>query len=308
MTETDAWASKTSAQHQTSLPADQLLHSGNAGLIIHRVGMFEYEMAQEGRDFSVELVNYMNRAQAGVATTFLYEEVFGVRDRVHWFVHMKSPEMYSRLLEMVDHDAMFQDISLRDRLPKKGGGNWEKMFIYGSLRETIMCPQHGFANHGDHGDHEEHAGHEEHGAGQRETFVPPATHQTRQPPEQQLNSANAGAVILRTGDVKYEFREEGRQFLYDWSSYVNDNLPGQATAFIYEQTWGRQDRIHCLIHLRSLEDYRLVQELDRGAGMAKEVYDIERVPEAKGGGRWDRLFAPTSINDVVMVPHLADGR
>ncbi|MFC6082830.1 DUF6039 family protein [Sphaerisporangium aureirubrum] len=300
MTETDVWASKTSAQHQTSLPPEHLLHSGNAGLIIHRVGMLEYEMAQEGRDFSAELVNYMNRAQAGVATTFLYEEVFGVRDRVHWFVHMKSPELYSRLLEMVDHDAVFQDISLRDRLPKKGGGNWEKMFIYGSLRETIMCPQHGFANV----DHEEHTDPRE----RRETFVPPATHQTHQPADQQLNSANAGAIILRTGDVRYEFREEGRKFLYDWSSYVNDNLPGQATAFIYEQTWGQQDRIHCLIHLRQLEDYRLVQEIDRSEGMAKEVYDIERVPEAKGGGRWDRLFVPTSINDVVMVPHLADGR
>jgi hypothetical protein len=205
---------------------------------------------------------------------------------------------------MVDHDAAFQDIAARDRLPKKGGGNWEKMFIYGSLQETIMCPQHGFANV-DHDDHDDHSGDPRE---RRETFVPPALHQTTQSPEQQLNSANAGAVVLRTGDVRYEFREEGRRFLYDWSNHVNDALPGQATAFIYEQTWGRQDRIHCLIHLRRLEDYGLVQEIDRSDGMAKEVYDVERVPEAKGGGRWDRLFAPASINDVVMVPHFADRR
>jgi hypothetical protein len=273
----------TSAQHQTSLPSERLLHSGNCGLIIHRVGMLEYGMAREGRDFSVDLIEYMNRTQAGVATTFLYEEVLGVRDRLHWLVHMKSPELYSRLLEMVDHDADFQDISRKDRLPQKGGGNWEKMFLYGSLRETIMCPQHGFSQ-------AEHAA---------DMFVPPATYQTTQPPERQLNSANAGAVILRTGDVRYEFREQGRQFLYDWSSHLNDTLPGQATAFIYEQTWGRQDRIHCLIHLRALEDYRLVQDADRGESMQKQVYGVERVP----GGGWDRLFAPGSINDVVLVPY-----
>ncbi|NUT38912.1 MAG: hypothetical protein HOV86_02905 [Thermoactinospora sp.] len=292
MTHEDVWATPLSAQHQTTLSPDKLLHSGNAGLIIHRVGMLEYDMAREGRDFSVDLLSYMNRAQAGVATTFCYEEVFGVRDRLHWFVHMKSPEKYSRLLEMVDHDEAFQDISLKNRLPKKGGGNWEKMFVYGSLRETIMCPQHGFADHAED---------------DPALFVPPAMHQTTQPKDSQLNSANAGAIILRTGDVKYEFREEGRQFLHDWSSYVNDSLPGQATAYIYEQTWGQQDRIHCLIHLRRLEDYRLVQEIDRSEGMHKQVYDAERVPEAKGGGGWDRLFVPTTINDVLMVPHLTEG-
>lgn len=273
------------AQYQTTLPPDQLLHSGNAGLIIHRVGMLEYGMAREGRDFSVDLLDYMNRAQAGVATTFCYEEVFGVRERLHWFVHMKSPEKYSKLLDMVDHDEAFQQISLKDRLPKKGGGNWEKMFVYGSLRETIMCPQHGFTD-----DVHDVPG----------TFVPPATHQTTQ--KEQLNSATAGAIVLRSADVRYELREEGRQFLYDWSQYVNDSLDGRATAYIYEQTWGQQDRVHALIHLRELDDYQAVQEVDRGDGMRKEVYDVERVPERHGGGQWDRLFVPASINDVLMVP------
>ncbi|MBO3744817.1 hypothetical protein J5X84_01965 [Streptosporangiaceae bacterium NEAU-GS5] len=275
----------TSALSQTSLAPERLLHSGNSGLIIHRVGMLEYGMAREGRDFSVELIDYMNRAQAGVASTFLYEEVLGVRDRLHWLVHMKSPELYSRLIEMVDHDADFQDISQRDRLPKKGGGNWEKMFLYGSLQETIMCPQHGFSQ-------AEHAD---------DMFVPPATYQTTQPQDTQLNSANAGAIVLRTGDAKYEYREQARRFLYDWSSHLNDALPGRATAFIYEQTWGRQDRLHCLIHLRGLEDYRLVQDADRGETMHKQVYDVERVP---GGGGWDQLFAPGSIHDVVLAPYV----
>ncbi|SNT11783.1 hypothetical protein SAMN05216276_102539 [Streptosporangium subroseum] len=46
--------------------------------------------------------------------------------------------------------------------------------------------------------------------------------------------------------------------------------------------------------------------MDRGEGMQKEVYDRERAPQSKGGGAWDRLFIPISINDVLMVPHLVD--
>jgi hypothetical protein len=290
---TDVWSSPRSAQHQTSLPADELLHSGNAGIIIHRVGMLEYDMAREGRDFSVDLLGYMNRAQAGVATTFCYEEIFGIRDRLHWLVHLKRPDEYRRLLKMVDHDADFQDISLNDRLPKKGGGNWEKMFVPRSFQETILCAQHGFTHEPDDYD-------------PSDTFVPPAMYQGPQPRDQQLNSANAGAVILRSADVRYEFREEGRQFAYDWQTHLNATLPGQVTSYLYEQTWGRQDRIHWLIHLRELEDYRAVSEVDRGEGMQKEVYDRERAPQSKGGGAWDRLFIPTSINDVLMVPHLVD--
>jgi hypothetical protein len=277
--------------NQTSLPPDMLLHSGNAGMIIHRVGMLTYAMAREGRDFSVDLLGYMNQAQAGAATTFCYEEVFGVRDRLHWLVHLKTPDAYGKLLEMVDHDADYQDISVGDRLPEdEGGGNWEKMFVEGSLRETILCAQHGLT-HGDDG----HGG---------DTFVPPARFQTTQPVDEQLNSANAGAIVLRTADVRYEFRKEGRKFLFDWQTFVNDALPGRATAYLYEQTWGRQDRVHCLIQLRSLDDYQAVVELDRGHEMHKAVYGLERVPSSKGGGGWGRLFVPASMHDVLLVPHL----
>lgn len=277
--------------NQASLSPEQLLHSGNAGMIIHRVGMLDYGMAREGRDFSVDLLGYMNQAQVGVATTFCYEEMFGVRDRLHWLVHLKSPDQYGKLLEMVDHDSDYEDISVKDRLSEdRGGGNWEKMFLYGSLRETVLVAQHGLTHAEDHDD--------------LDTFVPPARHQSAQPATSQLNSANAGAIVLRTADVRYEYRKQGRQFVFDWQSFVNDALPSRVTAYLYEQTWGRQDRIHCLIHLRSIEDYQAVAELDRGAEIREAVYDVERVPATKGGGTWDRLFVPGSMNDVLMVPHL----
>lgn len=279
------------AQLQASIPADELLHSANSGMIIHRRGQLDYEFAAEGRSFSVDLLSYVNQAQAGVATTFCYEEVFGTRERLNWFIHMKTPNDYQKLLEMVDHDREFQSISDVDRLPEKGHGNWDKMFLYGSLGDRILVPQHGIADDDHDDDHP------------LETFVPPAACQLTQPPELQLNSANAGAIVLRNADLRYEFRKEGRIFAFDWQNFVNERLAGQVTALLYEQTWGQQDRIHHLIHLRSLDDYQALAELDRSDEMAEKIYAKQRVHESKGGGTWDRVFVPASIRDTLLIPH-----
>ena len=66
------------AQQQASVPLDRLMHSGNSGLIVHRSGQLLYDFAAEGRNFSVDLLSYLNDSQAGVISTYLYEEVFGV--------------------------------------------------------------------------------------------------------------------------------------------------------------------------------------------------------------------------------------
>ena len=155
------------AQDQVTLSPDQVLHSANSGLIIHRVGQFKYEFAKEGHGFSVDLLKYINEKQVGVATTFCYEETFGTRDRVHWLIHMRSLDDYKKLLHMVDHDEEFQDISIVDRLPEKGHGNWEKIFIESSMQERILVPQHGL-NQTDHD--------EEHDDGM---FAPPARNRGR---------------------------------------------------------------------------------------------------------------------------------
>lgn len=280
----------STAQGQTPLPLERLLHSANCGLLIHRVGMFEYDMAHEGRQFSVDLLGYMNEAQAGIATTFAYKEVFGVRERMHWLIHLKSPDQYGKLLEMVENDRAYRRISeADDRIAEeKGGGNWERMFVPGSLQEQVLVPQHGYS--------EEHP---------PDTFVPPAAGQTSQPPELRLNSATAGAIVLKTADVKYELREEGRAFLYAWAQEVNRELAGRATALVYEQTWGRQDRVHCLVHLRTQEDYTAVVEIDRGERMAVEVYGKDWVPVRKGGGGWGGMFVPASMTDLLLLPAAA---
>jgi hypothetical protein len=280
------------AHEQTTVPLDKLLHSGNAGMILHRTGQFTYEFAAEGRQFSTDLLRYMNENQVGVMSTFCYEEVFGSRDRMHWLIHLRAPNEYGKVLHMVDHDEMFQEISLVDRLPEKGHGNWERMYVESSMRERFLVPQHGFSFH-----HKDSVTEEE-----RANYVPAGCHQTAQPLEAQLNSATAGAIVLRTGNVRYEFREEGRLFLYDWQEYVNKELAGALTALFYEENFGQQDRLHVLIHLRDAADYWTLVELERHPAMVERIYRKQRIHESKGGGIWDRLFVQDSIHDTLMVP------
>ena len=44
---------------------------------------------------------------------------------------------YGRLLEMADHDAAFKNIYEGDRLPERGGGNWERMFVQDRARSLL---------------------------------------------------------------------------------------------------------------------------------------------------------------------------
>lgn len=281
-------------QDQTDLAPSDLLHSGNAGMIIYRTGQLAYEYAAEGRGFSVDLLRYINKNHVGVATTFCYEETFGVRDRLHWLIHMRSPNEYQKLLHMVDHDDEFQGISAVDRLPEKGHGNWERIFVDGSMKERILVPQHGL----------EHAHDEDstEGLGEEGNFMPSARHQTSQPFDVQLNSANAGALVMRTSHVKYEFREEGRLFAFDWQEQANRALSGAVTVLLYEETFGRQDRIYSLIHLRELSDYWRLAEWDRSPEAQRLVYDKQRVHDSKGGGTWSKVFVQDSIRDTLLLP------
>ncbi len=280
------------ARDQTTLRPDQILHSANSGMIIHRVGQFRYEFAEEGHGFSVDLLKYLNENQVGVATTFCYEEVFGVRDRVHWFIHLRNPNEYRKLVHAVDHDEKLHDISVVDRLPEKGHGNWERIFIESSMQERILVPQHGLEL--GHEEGEEDDGHE--------YFGTPAQFQTAQPASLRLDSSNSGAIVLRSMVVKYAFREEGRLFAFDWQEYVNAALPGVATALLYEENFGQQDRVYTLIHLRDLSDYQALRDLDRSDRMKKDIYGKQRVHEGKGGGTWEQLFVPASIQDTLLLP------
>ncbi|WP_406207847.1 DUF6039 family protein [Kitasatospora sp. NBC_01560] len=272
-------------------PKDRVpaLHSANSGFTVHRTGQLEYGFATEGGEFASDLVRYLNNAQGDLIGTYVFKEVLGVRDRLHWFVHLKSPHDYQRLLKMVDHDREYQDISTLDRLPAKGGGNWERMFMPGTFSERILCPQHG-------------VGHPPEGAvDPAAMFTDPAVYQTSQPADIQLTTATAGAIVLRTAKARYTLRDQARYYGVEWSEYVNTALPGDATAFLYEEIFGHQDTLHWLLHLRSLDVYEKVEALAGEAGY-QELHAKKRVPDTHGGGGWGDLFVPGSMQDTVLVP------
>ncbi|MFJ1598294.1 DUF6039 family protein [Streptomyces sp. NPDC088261] len=287
-----AWSFVPPAAEQVAEPPGQLLHTGNSGLIIHRVGQLAYEFRTEGRSFARDLQFFTNKALHPNATTLVYEELFGTQDRLHWLIHMRAPNDYGQLLEMVDHNTEFQEVSTSDRLAGQGGGNWERMFLQGSFHERVIVPQHGLT----------HA-HEE--ADLDGLFAVPARFQSDQLPEQQLHSANAGVIIHRTGQVRFEFRKEGRNFAFAWLSRINEALAGHATVFLYEEQWGTQDRIHWMIHLRSLDDYSRIVELERTDAEFREILTGRRIPEGRGGGTWGRMFLDGTLQETVLVPHHA---
>ncbi|WP_328902096.1 MULTISPECIES: DUF6039 family protein [unclassified Streptomyces] len=280
---------------QTSVPEEHLLNSANAGFLIHRVGQLKNEFRDEGLEFSSELVELINSKQAGYISIFHFEELFGTHNRLHWLLHLKRPDDYARMLDMVDHNDTWRDVSQRNRLPRKGGGNWERMFVEGSMSETIICPQHGLSAHDDtdHDEDHEHAG---------DTFQPAALHQTTLPPERLLNSVNSALTVHRTFRVPYALREEARVFAFEWCGYVNQALEGRMTAFLYEEMWGRQDTLHLLLHATSLDSYHRLLDMERNDRGLRALRDSQRLPEAAGGAVWHSTLIEGSQRDTLWVP------
>jgi uncharacterized protein DUF6039 len=275
----------------------ELLHSGNSGFMVHRVGQSKYGFHSEALQFSWALMDYMNSKVGEYVTTRGYEEIFGTRGNLHWLVHMKSPSDYSRLLKMVDHDNSFRKVVDEDRLPASGGGgSWEKVYIESSYKETILVPQHGLdrlmETEGLNPDYEESEG----------FFASPAQHQTSIAADQLLHSGNAGAIIHRKGQLKYEFRNEGRAFAFEWSDYFNRSMPGKVTSFLYEEGWGSQDRVHLLIHLKDLDQCKEIVKREREDPAFRAIFTKEFVAAHKGGGTWGRMFVEGTLQDTLLVP------
>jgi len=163
------------------------------------------------------------------------------------------------------------------------------MFEEASFRESVIVPQHGLTPAGEDA---EMVG----------LFAAPAQFQVPQQREEQLHSANAHVIIHRTAQVKYGLRKEGRQFAFEWQDYINRILPGVVTIFLYEETWGTQDRIHWLIHLRELGAYREIMDLETVDDEFRKLLAADRIAQHKGGGTWGRMFVDGTIHDTVLVP------
>ncbi|WP_059006319.1 DUF6039 family protein [Streptomyces specialis] len=274
--------------HQTSVPAEKLITSADAGFLIHRVGQLRAEFGAEGREFSADLVELMNTAQVGHVTILAFEEVFGTADRLHWLLTLKQPNDYGRLLEMVDHSQRWQEVSQGDRLPTKGGGNWERMFVEGSMSETIICPQHGVGHHD---------------GADLDTFQPPARFQSRLEPARLLHSVNAPFTVHRRVRVPYRLREEARGFWYAWAARVTEALPGRASAFLYEEMWGRQDRLHLLVHLAGPEVWREILDLPAHDPVIGELLARPVAGGPDGDAEpWHRALLDGTLTDTLWAP------
>ncbi|MEU1868582.1 DUF6039 family protein [Streptomyces sp. NPDC048376] len=288
------------AQQQTSLPVADILHSANAGVVVERVGQLRAEFRSEGRQFARELSEYLNTQYVGVATTFVYEETFGTKDTLHWLLHMRSLEAYETLVSMGSRDEGWREVMFRNRIPEeRGGGSWDRMFLDGGLKETVLIPQ----SFGMYGTSDSELSSVVDDGGLDRFVVPTAEHQTSQKPDELLHSANAGIIMHRTGELKYEFRSEGREFARALTESWNASLGGEATIFLYEEAFGLSDRIHWFIHLRKLSSYYNLMGLRaRTMPAAREVFTKQWIPEEKGGGGWERMFVQSSLRDLSLTP------
>jgi hypothetical protein len=132
------------AAQQTTQSADQLLHSGNCGILMHRTGELNYQFRAEGRMFARALAEAWNESLAGHATILLYEEVFGMGDRIHWLIHLESLSSYYNLMGLRARvDPAAREVFTKQWIAEdKGGGGWERLFVQSTLQDLALTPQH----------------------------------------------------------------------------------------------------------------------------------------------------------------------
>ncbi|OLR94828.1 DUF6039 family protein [Actinokineospora bangkokensis] len=287
------------AQDQTAARG-ALLHSGNAGVVVERVGQLRAEFRSEGRQFARELAEYLNTHYADIISVFVYEETFGTKDRLHWLMHLKSLHAYEQLIRMGTADEGWRDIILRERIPaERGGGAWDRLFLDGALHETVLIP----STFGMYGTSESTPDSVTAEDGAATFVVPTAQLQTDVPVEQQLNSTTCGILMHRVAELKYEYRAEGRAFARALCESWNRVLAGHATIYLYEEAFGQSDRIHHFIHLKSLSSYYTLMGVRATSDPAtREVFTRQWISDEKGGGGWDRMFVQGSLCDLALTP------
>ncbi|HEX8093457.1 DUF6039 family protein [Jatrophihabitans sp.] len=132
-------------------------------------------------------------------------------------------------------------------------------------------------------------------------IVPAASHQI-DPSLDVLDSTTAGVLVLKSGQLRSQYRNEGRVFARELAKHVNRRQGGKATALVYEETFGYEDRLHWLIHLQGLQTYYDMVEMGDQDRAYRESVAAERVADAESGGAWDRLFLDGSMRSDVLLP------
>ncbi|SNY24316.1 DUF6039 family protein [Paractinoplanes atraurantiacus] len=289
------------AQHQTSVPIENLFTSANAGVIVERTAQLKNGFHVEGRKFARGLAEVINTKQTGVASVFVYEETFGTKDKMHFLIHLKSLESYEAMVQMGTEDEDYRGSIKEEVAAEKGGGGWEKIFVDGSLQETVMIPQF-WGMYGTKVDGKLEKESQVFRSEGPITGLPGAREQVALPADQILHSGNCGLILHRTALIEYDFRSEGRKFAREVAESINENLPGEATVFVYEEAFGTADRMHWLIHLKSITSYYRLLELHVKNERVRELYFEPRIAPEKGGGTWARMFVPGTMVDVSLTP------
>jgi hypothetical protein len=289
------------AQRQTSLSPHELLHSANGGIIVERTAQVRAEFRNEARLFARELAEHINTKQVGVASVLVFEETFGIKDHLHFLIHLRSLDSYYPMVLMGDQDRAYRESIAKERVDTgNGGGAWDRLFVDGSLRETVLLPQF-WGMYGTRVD-----GNLEKQStvyrGSAQSGLPPARAQTTQTDQDVLHSGNAGIVLHRTAQIVYDFRSEARQFGREVAESINNNLAGDCTVFVYEEAFGVADRLHWLIHFKDLTTYLRLLELHVRDEAVRDLYFQDRIAPEKGGGTWARMFVEGSMVDTALTP------
>jgi len=281
------------AERQTSVAAEELLNSANAGVIVERTAQLKNGFHADGRKFARMMAEYVTTKQVGVASAFVFEETFGTKDRLHWLIHLSSLDAYEAMVAMTTSDEEYRDGATQ---------RWDQMFVDGSMRETVLMPQF-WGMYGTKVDGERERATAQYQQEGPITGLPGAREQVPLPADQILHSGNCGLLLHRTAQLDYDFRSEGRTFAREAAESINERLPGEATVLVYEEAFGAADRIHWLIHLRSLSTYYKVLSLHVKDEKVRDLYFQERIAPERGGGTWARMFVPASMADVALTPH-----
>lgn len=273
------------AQLQTSLPAAETLHSANASVVVHRRAQVRARRRGGARRFARELAERINTEHVGQATAFVYEETFGVRERLHVLLHLDSVASYYPLVPLADE----QD------------EGWSELFAAGGVRDTVLMPQF-WGMYGTRVDGDLERQSTVYRNSTSPVALPGARHQTDQPDDAILHSANAGIVMHRSGQMVYDLRSEARQFGREVAESINRKLPGECTVFVFEEAFGCADRLHWLIHLKDLTTYMRLLQLHVKDEEVRDIYFRQRIADEKGGGTWARMFVEGTMSDVALTP------
>jgi hypothetical protein len=129
------------AQERFDIPSEQLMNSLNSGAIIVRTAQVKNKYRVEARAFAQGLAEVSNRELLGIATSAVYEEPFGVQDRLTWLVHLRQLNDFNEIASSCSTPEAFAQLQGFTRV----GGveadvGWEEMFVDGSFNDRLILP------------------------------------------------------------------------------------------------------------------------------------------------------------------------